>query len=304
MFAPPTAAFAVQVERLTSRALRSSYVGASWGEAGRSMLERNAPHARHTSQIRNVVAEAIASLGITTRADAAALLDIGQMHAMHVETTRKLLGEQRKTAVLLDVGAASGGTTSEMAQLFHRTAATEASAACCRRLRARRSIDFVLGPQNPSLDNPDLVAFHSHYDAVALLNVLDRCDNPYELLRDAILRVCTRNMGKLLCAFSRPLRPFVQPQGFFPYFLGDNREHGQNLHEFFAPIIAKQEGEFEEYAETALEVLLDRCSIAVPERRCSVHKWTRSPYLSGPDNLGEYAMFDQLVVSLNVSPTT
>ena len=80
---------------------------------------------------------------------------------------------------LLDIGAAGGDVTRQLAPLYDEVVATDVSRPMVRRLRhagfdARRT-DLI----RDSLDEEP-------FDTVALLNVLDRCDQPNTMLHRAI----------------------------------------------------------------------------------------------------------------------
>ena len=335
MWRPVPSAFAVQPARLGVQ-LRKTFSPSRWGKEGRAMLAREGAPGPLRLRVRAAAAAGLSAARVVTHADAAALLGTSQMYAMHAGVASDLLGlgppghwvggelVNKRVASglhLLDVGAATGSTTSELAKLgFSSVTATEASWACCRRLRARPDIDYVFGPETFSLDSlrPE-AGGPEHYDVISLLNVLDRCDDPYALLRGTISKLCPRQGGLLLFAVSRPMRPFVQPQGMFPSLrFRTGADSFSLLHDFFAPVLDHQNGDFEQFATSVAEALLDRCATASsslvqthgpdasPSRDAGmifeIHKWTRFPYLSGPDHEGRYAVFDQLLLSIRAAP--
>lgn len=114
----------------------------------------------------------------------------------------------------LDVGAAAGHVTSRFAALFGDLCATETSWAMARRLRRRgiacERVDIASAP----VPAPP-------YDVVLCLNVIDRCDRPRSLLRNAYAAL--RPGGHLVVAAPLPLSPFV-------YDGGSTRDPREPLH--------------------------------------------------------------------------
>lgn len=102
---------------------------------------------------------------------------------------------------LLDVGAGSGDVTAYARGLFREIVTTELSRPMARRLRKRgfvcHEIDLARGVL------PDRGAF----DAVSLLDVLDRCDKPRSLLAGALRSLEAR--GSVLVSVPLPARPHV-----------------------------------------------------------------------------------------------
>jgi len=90
---------------------------------------------------------------------------------------------------------------------------TEVSGPMCARLRARRGVvDRVVAAHGLARGQAGAGgAFDEdgQFDVVSLLNVIDRCDRPAELLRDAA-RLVRRDGGRLLLAVVLPLSEFVE----------------------------------------------------------------------------------------------
>lgn len=125
------------------------------------------------------------------------------MHVLSTAQWETLLGG-RPGGRLLDVGSGRGDVTSELARLFDETITTETSKPMARRLRQRGFESWV----------GDLVSMEfdeGTFDAVSLLNVLDRCERPLSLLGRA--RRALRPGGLLLIALVLPYRPFVYRDG-------------------------------------------------------------------------------------------
>jgi SAM-dependent methyltransferase len=105
---------------------------------------------------------------------------------------------------LLDVGAGDGGVTAVLAAHFACVHATEVSAPMVARLRERGFARVVQGAFLTRDAFPD----DGVYDVVSILNVLDRCDHPGELL--AAARRLLAPDGRLLLAVVLPFSEFVE----------------------------------------------------------------------------------------------
>ena len=130
--------------------------------------------------------------------DANALTGMYRMHLLTASAWRRLL-EGHTGGRLLDVGAGSGDVTLALATCFQSVEATEVSRGMARRLSRRgvrcHPVDLTEAP----LDAPP-------FDAVSLLNVLDRCQRPRQLLRHSLQAL--RPGGVLVVALALPYRPF------------------------------------------------------------------------------------------------
>lgn len=185
------------------------------------------------------------------------------MHVLSEEQWRALLPETGGR--LLDVGAGRGDATSQLSTLFDQTVTTETSPAMAKRLR-RMGYECILDDiaRRPDLGGP--------YDAVSLLNVLDRCDEPLSLLGAA--RGALRKGGLLLIALVLPYCPFVYDGGL-------TRSPRQRL-----PILSRDfEVAAAEFATTALLPL-----------GLEIVTLSRAPYLSGGDAEHPLYELDDLIV--------
>jgi SAM-dependent methyltransferase len=142
----------------------------------------------------------LASIGALKNIDASALFGHNSMHVFDTATARKLIGEGHSS--LLDVGAGAGEVTNQLRPLFKDVTATEASACCIHRLK-QRGINCL---HTCELEGHDELRPGS-FSVVSLLNVLDRCSKPRELLRQAAKLVASD--GKLLVGVVAPYEPFV-----------------------------------------------------------------------------------------------
>ncbi len=150
--------------------------------------------------------------------DVNAWLGAYPMHLASRDQWKRLLGG-RRGGRLLDVGAGDGSVTRGLAPLFDRVEATELSASMARRLARggrrchRRDVATAGLPPGP-------------WDAVALLNVLDRTAKPLSLLRAVAKGLDPR--GRLVAALSLPYDPVayegphpVEPLERLPIDAGD-----------------------------------------------------------------------------------
>jgi len=173
---------------------------------------------------------------------------------------------------LLDVGAGRGDVTAEIGLLFSDVTVVETSRGMARRLRRQgyRVLEMDLG--TASLEDET-------FDAVCLLNVLDRCDRPLSLLGHA--RQLLRPGGLLIVALVLPYRPFV-------YEGRMSRAPHERL-----PISATT---FEAAAR-------DFVNLALLPLGLRVHAISRTPYLSGGDSgRALYELDDLIVVAEAVGP--
>ena len=125
------------------------------------------------------------------------LLGTYGLHLLSIAQWQQLLGPHR-CGRLLDVGAGAGGVTRQLAASFASVTAVETSASLVRRLReegidARRA-DLTVAPV------PD-----APYDAVSLLNVLDRCARPRTLVGNLVDALVPG--GRLIVAMPLPYHP-------------------------------------------------------------------------------------------------
>ncbi|MFW6050385.1 MAG: methyltransferase [Myxococcota bacterium] len=157
------------------------------------------PHGRVRQGLRRMLGRFVSDF------DANALLGMHDMHLLGTDAWRRLLAhagwEPPEGGRLLDVGAGDGRVTAPLAALFADVVATETSAAMARRLRRRGWRCHHMDLAEADLPEP------GPFDAVALLNVLDRTDRPLTLLARA--RNLVKASGRLLLAVPFPLRPHV-----------------------------------------------------------------------------------------------
>ncbi len=205
--------------------------------------------------------------------DANALLRAYPMHLLGTEQWRVLLGDgvagkllgDRVGGKLLDVGAGSGDVTAALAPLFDHVTTVESSRLVAWRLGQRGWVSLCRDVVADGVPSPP-------YDAIACLNVLDRCAYPASLLEELIGGL--RAGGLLLVALALPYSPI-----FFD---------GPTALEPAERLPCDAEG-WEEGARALGERVL------VP-RGLDVTALTRAPYLSGGDSARPFYELDDVVV--------
>ncbi|XP_060717798.1 methyltransferase-like protein 9 isoform X1 [Tachysurus vachellii] len=142
---------------------------------------------------------------IISRTSINGFLGRGSMFVFSQEQFRQLLqirpdwiGEK-----LLDLGAGDGGVTEVMGPLFKEVYATEVS--LTMRWQLQRKNYRLL-----EIDEWQKTGFQ--YDVISCLNLLDRCDEPLQLLRD-IKKSLVPGTGRLILAVVLPFQPYVEIRG-------------------------------------------------------------------------------------------
>lgn len=130
--------------------------------------------------------------------DANALTGMYRMQLLPESAWRRLL-DGHTGGRLLDVGAGSGDVTAALAPCFDEVEVTEVSRGMARRLSAR-------GMRCHPLDLGEAPLEGAAFDAVSLLNVLDRCPRPRRLLEHCLLAL--KPGGVFIVALALPYRPF------------------------------------------------------------------------------------------------
>jgi SAM-dependent methyltransferase len=184
--------------------------------------------------------------------DANAILDLHKTFIFEPEVLGTMLGGVKKLR-LLDVGSGDGGVICDLAAMFEHVTATEASEACFNRLKSKKFVHEALYCNT-------LRGLHSkRFDVVSLLNVLDRCRAPIELLNEAVK--LTNSEGRLLIALVYPYTPFVTEGDF----------HGSQLNESQQLPLLRCSS-FEEFCNRAAKEVFAPLNL-------SVEFLTRTPYM-------------------------
>ena len=194
-------------------------------------------------------------------------------YPMHVASTAQweaLLGG-RPGGRLLDVGAGRGDVTQTLAAHFDAVTVTETSAGMARRLKGK-GYEVIRADVADGLDG-------RRFDAISLLNVLDRCDKPLSLLGS--VRSLLVEGGFLVIALVLPYRPFVYEQGH-------PRSPVERL-----PITS------DDFETAAVEFV----GLALLSLGFEVTAVSRAPYLSGGDaERPLYELDDLIVICRAVGP--
>ncbi len=163
-------------------------------DAARAFIDRScdAPHGEMALWARRMLGAFLSDY------DANGLLGIYPMHLLGTEQWRELLRDHSRGR-LLDIGAGDGHVTATLAPLFEQVVVTETSRPMARRLEKRgfhvHAHDLLERP----IEGP--------FDAVALLNVIDRTSRPLSLLRRARELLATN--GAVIVATPLPIRAHV-----------------------------------------------------------------------------------------------
>ena len=204
--------------------------------------------------------------------DANALL---QMHDMWLFSSRQLAAllefpEGRvATGRLLDIGAGDGAVTAQMSPHFAEVVALETSVPMVRSLRRRGVHAMAL-----DLAGDDVGALRGLglFDAIALLNVIDRCARPETLLSRAAAALAPS--GVLILAVPWPFSPHVH--------VGAETVSPEEL----LPI---DDGDFEAMVGSIAERVVAPIDLVV-------RRWGRLPYLSVGDARRPIYALDDLVM--------
>jgi len=126
--------------------------------------------------------------------DANALTGMYRMQLLP-ESAWRILLQGHGGGRLLDVGAGSGDVTTALAPCFDEVEATEVSRRLTKRGVRCHPVDLTEAPWTGAA-----------FDAVSLLNVLDRCQRPRQLLRHCLQALAPG--GVFIVALALPYRPF------------------------------------------------------------------------------------------------
>lgn len=136
------------------------------------------------------------------------LLGVGQMSILSTDQLRVLFDKELRQGGgslgrLLDVGAGCGRVTSLFAPLFTSVTATEVSPVMVKQLADRGFTAVQCSELTTESLGPE------GFDVIALLNIIDRCDKPVQLLR-AARGFLKSDQSYLLVATPLPLNPSVE----------------------------------------------------------------------------------------------
>ena len=191
------------------------------------------------------------------------LLGTYRLHLLSALQWQALLGPERHGR-LLDVGAGVGGVTRQLAASFTEVSAVETSTSLVRRLRdegfAAWKADLTAAPVPGA-----------PYDAIALLNVLDRCARPRTLVANLVDALVPG--GRLVVAMPLPYRPV--------YYAGPRTS---------APVqrLPLGQGTWEEQATLLVERVLQPLGL-------ELEVLSRAPYLSEGDRHTVFYELDAVI---------
>ncbi|XP_062382712.1 methyltransferase-like protein 9 [Sardina pilchardus] len=142
---------------------------------------------------------------IMSRTSINGFLGRGSMFVFSGDQFRRLLGIRPdwKADRLLDLGAGDGGVTDVMGSHFREIYATEVSTPMKWQLQ-KKSYKLL------EIDEWQNTGFQ--YDVISCLNLLDRCEQPLDLLRD-IKKALVPGSGRVILAAVVPFQPYLEIGG-------------------------------------------------------------------------------------------
>lgn len=166
---------------------------------------------------------------------------------------------------MIDLGAGDGQVTRKLATFYHQTFATETS----------KPMQNLLKSKNITVLPVETWSQQHGFDLISCLNLLDRCDNPQQVLEDVKKSLRPKN-GLFLVALVLPFKPFVEAR--------NSKEPAENL---------DIKGEtFIEQAESFVEMM--------QSQGFQLLSWTRVPYLCQGDLLHSVYYLDDAVFLFNL----
>ncbi|KAL0270487.1 UNVERIFIED_CONTAM: hypothetical protein PYX00_007884 [Menopon gallinae] len=165
---------------------------------------------------------------------------------------------------LLDLGAGDGVVTSVMAKLFDEVYVTEVS----------QPMKVILAEKGFRILAIDEWAADRKFDVISCLNLLDRCDRPYDILHD--MKTALKPGGLIVLALVLPFRSYV--------------EVGRSDHTPTQELDISG-ATFEEQVAEVVDNVLTPCGY-------EVLSWSRVPYLCEGDLRQSYYWLDDAVFVL------
>ena len=165
----------------------------------------------------------------------------------------------KDTATLIDLGAGDGKVTEKMRPFFAQLFATEVSRPM-RALLSSRSINVL--PIESWGDE-------QHFDLISCLNLLDRCENPIDIIQT--IKKALKPSGLLLLALVLPFCPYVEKR--------QSREPSQ--------LLDVNGAEFIDQVESVV-ALFESLGFYLKS-------WTRVPYLCEGDSIHSIYILDDAV---------
>jgi SAM-dependent methyltransferase len=232
-----------------------------------------------------------------SRPDASGALELAQLHVASEAQLRALIHASAPPRPpsgpaaplsLLDVGSGTGTETAKLSRVLRIDAVRVTCVETSAPLRSTlRSLGFQTSSSMPAprvlgARRPDTSSSFSH---AALLNVLDRCDDPHGLLAATIERL--RPGGVLLLAIVLPFRPLVY-YGRVGAGWGSpaSRQPRRPLDVKMPP----HRGPFELQAASVMEAVLRR------HPHLTLAGWTKLPYVSSGDTVYTHYTVDMALM--------
>ncbi|XP_061563779.1 methyltransferase-like protein 9 isoform X2 [Cololabis saira] len=208
---------------------------------------------------------------LVSRTSINGFLSRGSMFVFSAEQFRQLLRVELdwNAERLLDLGAGDGGVTEVMGNHFRQVYTTEVSGPMKWHLQRKNY---------KVLDIDEWQHVGLQYDVISCLNLLDRCEDPLQLLRD-IKRSLVPKTGRVILAAVLPFQPYVEIGGKWER----PKEH------------LKVKGKTWEEQVTSMSKKVFR------KVGLEVEAVTRLPYLCEGDMYNDYYVLDDAVFVLKAS---
>ena len=215
------------------------------------------------------ICKSFMSLFSYSQTDMNAILQRGSMFVISTEQfelllnhggiTSEELSSRRDAATLIDLGAGDGKVTEKMRPFFAQLFATEVS----------RPMRTLLSSRGITVLDIDSWGYRQHFDLISCLNLLDRCDNPIDIIQT--IKTALKPNGLLLLALVLPFSPYVEQR--------KSREPSQVLNITGA--------EFIDQVDSVVQVFQSVGFV--------LKSWTRVPYLCEGDSIHSVYTLDDAV---------
>ncbi|XP_056636525.1 protein-L-histidine N-pros-methyltransferase isoform X1 [Diorhabda sublineata] len=193
-------------------------------------------------------------------------LQRGSMFVLSESQLRKLLKVDKdwRSGTLIDLGAGDGEVTAHIAPLFDKIYATEVS----------NTMKTLLKNRGYELLEIDEWHLNNKYDFISCLNVIDRCDTPFQLLTN--IHSALKPDGRVLLAVVLPFSAYVE---------SGSADHKPR------ELIRVNGTNFEDQVKSFVENVFTPTNF-------EVESWSRVPYLCEGDLQQSYYWLDDAVFVL------
>ena len=172
--------------------------------------------------------------------------------------------ENKAESKMIDLGAGDGNITLKFRDHFQHLYATETS----------KPMQNLLNSKNITVLPIESWSSENQYDCISCLNLLDRCDNPKDIIEE--MKKALKPNGIVLIALVLPFKPFVEVR--------NSREPKQ--------LLAIEGSNLIEQAESFVNVMKDF--------GFTLQAWTRLPYLCEGDLIHSVYYLDDAVFLFTV----